>query len=63
MLGTEVMHDEVARPGYPLWAFRLATGRDSGCRVQPSKTDAVKNSVSREALGFIAVDKRCSAPR
>ena len=41
-----------------LWAFRLGTGRDSDCRVQPRQTDAVDQFVAREANGYKAEASR-----
>ena len=54
--GRWVLLQRVRYPGFPLagrplWAFRLGTGRDSDCRVQPRQTDAVYQFVAREANG------------
>ena len=54
--GRWVLLQRVRYPGFPLagrplWAFRLGTGRDSDCRVQPRQTDAVDQFVAREANG------------
>ena len=40
--------------GLALWAFRLGEGRDSERGVQPRQTDAVDQSVPREANGYKA---------